>query len=162
MSVELDDRIGLHGKIMISNQRRRAGNRRQTDWMPRRSAGRSRATPVTTCAPSSSPESTSVEMPSLMPVLICTGFSFASVTVARQHINRVENRTFAAAPAAAPDPRPPPRRPPKPAGPPAGLPPLVAFGSQRRNRVGQQHGVIRRTEAQRAVRNGQRHFRAGR
>ena len=55
-----------------------AGNRRRTGLNAPRLCASVKTTPVTTCAPSSSPETTSVEMPSLMPVLICTACSFAS------------------------------------------------------------------------------------
>ncbi len=71
---KLDDGIGLHGE----SAQRILGNHRPngldvlTAWVP------VEAMPVTTCAPSSSPEITSVEMPSVMPVRICTGCSFAS------------------------------------------------------------------------------------
>ena len=71
---ELDDRIGLHGKSdqRILGKPPPSGFAGVAAWVPVETA------PVTTCAPSSSPESTSVEMPSLMPVLICTACNFAS------------------------------------------------------------------------------------
>ena len=75
--VELDDGFGLHGNLLQLNRQRRAGIRRRTDWNSPPPAASGSITPVTTFAPASKPETTSVEMPSLMPVLICTASSFA-------------------------------------------------------------------------------------
>ena len=75
---ELDDGIGLHGK---SDQRILGKPPPQRVRAALAACVPVKTTPVTTCAPSSSPESTSVEMPSLMPVLICTACSFASSPV---------------------------------------------------------------------------------
>src|ERR1700690_2935998 len=75
--IQLDDVSCLH-KMSSVNQVQRLGNPPPPNGfevvvvaLPVKTV------PVTTLSPSFKPESTSVEMPSLMPVLICTGCNFA-------------------------------------------------------------------------------------
>src|SRR5208282_32653 len=75
--VELDDGIVLHGE---SHQRILGKPPNGADVLVAACVP-AETRPVTTCMPSFSPESTSVEMPSLMPVLICTACNFASSPV---------------------------------------------------------------------------------